>query len=132
MLEVDLPALDPMLVQPPAMLARLLLPSGDGPLIEAEGGDDGLQGTAMGEQGQHGGDHVVSDPLAVERGATGGGEGPSPGRTEITLLGATLHADVALSGQPPCGTVEVVAELALRVHRWVSQDWFGDQVWSDA
>ena len=48
--QLDLPSEDPMVREPPSMAAGAIAPIGDGPLIEAEGGDDGLDGTAVAEE----------------------------------------------------------------------------------
>ena len=42
--QLDLPSEDPMLVELLAMAAGPIAPVGDGPLVEAEGGDDRLDG----------------------------------------------------------------------------------------
>src|SRR6516162_607632 len=92
-------------------------PGGDGPLVQTEGGDDRLQGTAMAEQGQHD-DHPFGRFLkAVERGVMGGGERAVTGGAAVAPLLAAVNADVATSALSACGTIGVVAELGLRVHR---------------
>ena len=53
--QLDLPAQDVMLVEALAVPAGPVPPGGDGPLVEPEGGDDGLQRAAVAEQGQHDG-----------------------------------------------------------------------------
>ena len=60
---------------------------------------------------------VVGGALAVQGSAAGLGEGAATGGTSVAAVGAALDVDVALSDPPPCGAVEVVAELGLRVHR---------------
>src|SRR6516162_2656319 len=92
-------------------------PGGDGPLVQTEGGDDRLQGTAMAEQGQHD-DHPFGRLLeTVERGVMGGGESSATGGATVAPLLAAVHADVAKVELPACGAVGVVAELGVRVHR---------------
>ena len=52
-LEVHPPSLDQVGMETLAMPAGSVLPGGDGPLIEAEGGDDRLRRAAVAEQSQH-------------------------------------------------------------------------------
>ena len=47
MAQLDLPPEDPMLMGLLAVAAGPVAPIGDGPRIEAEGGDDGLDGAAV-------------------------------------------------------------------------------------
>src|SRR4051794_5682249 len=117
MLEIDLPLLHDVRVDALTMLARLLLPGGDGPLVESEGGDDGLRRAAVGEQGQHRGDHVVNGPLPVVGGPSGRGEGAATGGALVASIGTAMDLEVALTDHAPCGAVRVVAEVRLRVHR---------------
>ena len=56
-----------MLVEELAVSAGAVAPVGDGPLVEPEGGDDGLDRTAVSEQGDDDGDQVERRLQAVER-----------------------------------------------------------------
>ena len=103
------------------MAAGPIAPIGDGPLVEAEGGDDRLDGTAMAEQGDHEGHQIDGLLEPVERGIAGGGEGAAAGGASITPFLAAMDGDVAEAELAPCGAVGVVAELALRVHRCPSR-----------
>src|SRR5918998_939749 len=103
------------------MLPSPIAPGGHGPLIEPEGGDDGLQRTAMAEQGDHERHHVERSLEAVQRGVAGGDEGLATGGTAIPLLLAAMNADVAQARLPACGAAGVVAESGLRVHRCISR-----------
>src|SRR3954453_23266423 len=58
----------------------------------------------------------------VERGITSGGEGAAAGRASITPVSLAMDGDVAEAELSACGAVGVVAELALRVHRWFPRD----------
>jgi hypothetical protein len=50
-LQVQRAASEEVLVDVPAVGTGLALPVSDGSFVEAEGGDDGLQGAAVGQQG---------------------------------------------------------------------------------
>jgi len=66
---------DPMLMELLSMAAGPVAPIGDGPLIKAEGGDDGLDWAAVAEQCGHEGHQIGGFLEPVERGVAGGGEG---------------------------------------------------------
>src|SRR5262249_21755205 len=90
---------------------------GDGALVEAVSGDDGLAGAAVAEQSQHEGDQVERLVQAVVRGVLGGGEGlGTKGAAEAPLL-ARGGADVTQASLPPVQAVEIRAELCRRVQR---------------
>jgi hypothetical protein len=116
-LEIDLPPLHDMGMDVLTMLAGLLLPGGDGPLVKAEGGDDGLKRAAVREQDQHQRNHIVCGPFAVIGRPPGRGEGAATGGAFVASVGAAMNMDAALSDEPSGGAIEVVAELVLRVHR---------------
>src|SRR5512135_1440079 len=103
------------------MTARPILPGGDRPLIEPEGGDDGLHRTAVAEQGDHDGHQVDGFLEAVERRVARGGESLAAGEASVTTLLPAMHADVAESELSACGAIGVVAELSERVHRYPSR-----------
>src|SRR5207248_9137484 len=84
-------------------------PVGDGPLVEAEGGDDRLQRAAVAEQGQHDGHQVGRLLEAEEWGIAGLGEGAVAGGAAVAPLRAAMHADVAEPEVPACGAGGVVA-----------------------
>ncbi len=48
----------------PSMAAMPITPVGDGPFVEAKGGDDRLDGTAMTEERDHEGDQIELDFLS--------------------------------------------------------------------
>jgi hypothetical protein len=85
-LQVHLPLLDHMLMHPLALLASTDQPGSDGPLIQAKGCDDGLEGTAVAQQGEDDGHQVRSRVLPVEGRALRSGEGLPTGATAITLI----------------------------------------------
>src|SRR5947209_6721106 len=111
-----------MLMEPLAMAAGPIPPVGDGPLVEAEGGDDRLDRAAVAEERDHEGHQVDGSLQPVERGVASSGEGAAAGGASITPLLAAMDGDVAQAESPPCGAVGVVAELALRVHRYFPRD----------
>src|SRR4051812_44765842 len=115
--QLDLPAQDVMLMEVLPVPTSPIAPGGDGPLVEAEGGDDRLERTAMAEQGESYGHHLGRLLEAVERGVMGGGESSVTGGAAVAPLLAAVDADVAEPELPPSGAVGVVAELVLRVHR---------------
>ena len=123
-LQVHLAVLDHVLMHPLAVLAGTGQPGGHGALIQAEGGDDGLDRTAVAQQGQH---HVSPRPpplQAVEGRALGGREGLATGGAADSAgpLGYARECSLPLlaSGR----AVLIVAELGLRVHRWPPLDAF--------
>ena len=122
MAQLDLTSKHPMFMAPLTMAAGPIAPIGDGPLIEAEGGDDGLDGTAVAEECDHEGHQIGGFLEPVERGVMSGGEGSAASGASITLFLAAMNGDVAEAELAPCGAVEVVAELALRVHRHFPRD----------
>src|SRR4051812_1591557 len=107
-----------MLVEPLTVLTGPVAPAGDRPLVEPEGGDDGLDRAAVAEQRDHDRHQVDGSLEAGERGVAGGGEGPAAGGAAKAALFLTVHADVAEAGLPACGAIGVVAELRKRVHRY--------------
>src|SRR3954451_3705386 len=122
MAQLDLAAEDPMPMELLSMAAGPIAPVGDGPLVEAEGGDDRLDGTAVAEECDHEGHQVDVRLEPVERGVAGGGEGGATGRASITEFLAAMDGDVAEAELASCGAVGVVAELGVRVHRWFPRD----------
>jgi hypothetical protein len=117
MAQLDLPPEDPMLMGLLVMAAGPVAPIGDGPLIEAEGGDDGLDGAAVAKECDHEGDQIGGFLEPVERGIASGGEGAAAGGASITSVLAAMDMDVAEAELAPSGAVGVVAELAPGVHR---------------
>ena len=111
-----------MLVEPLTVAAGPIAPVGDGPLVEPEGGDDRLDRTAMAEQGDHEGHQIDGLLESVERSIAGGGEGAAADGASITPFLAAMDGDVAEAELASCGAFEVVAELALRVHRHLPRD----------
>src|SRR3982751_3056513 len=99
---------DPVLVDPAGVPAGAVAPVGDGPLVEAEGGDDGLDGAAMAEEWHDDGEQIGGCLEPVERGIAGGGEGAAAGRAAIPPLLAAMDEDVAEAELAPCGTAGVV------------------------
>src|SRR5262249_61386570 len=120
--EIDAPLLHDVRVDLLAMPSGLPVPGGDGPLIEPEGGDDGLSRAAVGPQRQDGGDQVVGGPLAIEGGAPSLGEGATAGGAPVAAFGTAMDPDVAPPDHAACGAIGVVAELRPRVHRQLSPD----------
>jgi hypothetical protein len=116
-LHIDAALLDLQLVEALAVPAGALPPVGDGALVEAVGGDDGLAGTAVAEQGQSEGDPVKGLVQAVVRGVRGGGEGLATGGATEAVLLAGGDADVAQTGLAPVQAVEARAEWRVRPHR---------------
>jgi hypothetical protein len=88
--DIDATRLDVQFVEALAVPAGALLPAGNRALVEAVGGDDGLAGAAVAEQGQDDGDQVEGLVQAVVRGILGGGEG-------LLARGAAEAGSVSLS-----------------------------------
>src|SRR5262249_18968042 len=105
-LGIDAGLLDVEVVEALGVLAGLLLPGGDRAFVQAEGGDDGLKGTAVGEQGQDQGGQFQGLVEAVERGVAGGGEGLAAGGAAEAFFLLGVNADVAVSDHAPVQAVE--------------------------
>src|SRR3954454_6373529 len=111
--QLDLASKDPMLMEELTMAAGPVTPVGDGPFVEAEGGDDRLDGTAVAEEGDHEGHQVDGLLEPVERSIAGGGECATAGGASVTPFLAAMDGDVAQAELASCGAVGVAAELAL-------------------
>jgi hypothetical protein len=95
MAQLDPPSEDPMLMELLAAAAGPIAPIGDGPLAEAEGGDDRPGGTAVAEQCDHEGDQIGGFLEPVERRVASGGEGAAASEASITPVFAAMDGDVA-------------------------------------
>src|SRR4051794_6867320 len=84
-----------MLVELVSVSAGPVPPVGDGALVEPEGGDDGLDGTAMAEECDDEGDQVGGDLEPVEGRIASGGEGPATDGAAIPPFLAAMDGDVA-------------------------------------
>src|SRR5581483_6475614 len=114
--QIHAPGLDEVCVDAVPLRPGPRLPGRNGPLVQSEGRDDGLDRTAVGEQGHHR-DHQLDRVVeAVEGGVAGGAEGLPAALAPIPLLSLALDDDVALSHAPTGATGRVVAELTLGVH----------------
>jgi hypothetical protein len=117
MAQLDLPPKDPMLVESLAVSAGAVAPVGDGPFVEPEGGDDGLDRTAVAEQGDDDGDQVERLLQAVERGVASGGKGPATGRASVATLLSARNADIPAAELSPCGAFGWCRRMANGVGR---------------
>src|SRR5262249_57391271 len=99
-----------------AVGAGLVLPIGDGALVQAEGGDDGGQGAAVGEQGDDAQEEGLVLVQAVEGRALGRGEGLAAGGTAEAPVLVGVDLDVAVAADASVRAIRVVAEYALGVH----------------
>ncbi|HYN25454.1 MAG TPA: hypothetical protein VES69_10470 [Pyrinomonadaceae bacterium] len=102
--------LDQMLLHRLSMAASARPPVRYRPLVEAEGDHDGLEGTAMGQQGEHEGHGLRRGPQAIERGVLGGCEGLAALCTNEPLVLARVDANVTLAHLASGGTREIGAE----------------------
>jgi len=115
-LEIHLPRLHQMRVHALTLRARPLLPGGDGALIEAKGGYDGLRRTAMRKQREHGRHHRRGRAQSKERCAGRRTKGAATGVAAIPAFLEAMETDVALPTDAPVRALLVRAELTLRVH----------------
>src|SRR5262249_22382885 len=99
-----------------AVGAGLVLPIGDGALVQAEGGDDGGQGAAVGEQGDDAQEEGLVLVQAVEGRALGRGEGLAAGGTAEAPVLVGVDLDVAVAADASVRAIGVGAEYALGVH----------------
>lgn len=77
MLRIDPPFEDQVFMELLAVLPGSIPPRGDGSLVEAEFGDDGLRWTAVAQQGENHRDDVRGNLESVKWGVVGGGECPT-------------------------------------------------------
>ncbi len=121
-LEVHLPCLHQMCVDPLALRASPLLPGGHRALVQPERRHDGLPGTPVRQQCQHRRHHRGRRAQPKERCPCRRAKGASARPTAIAPLLVTMDADGPLPAHPSGGAVLVRAELALRVHGVCSPD----------
>src|SRR5262249_54202135 len=114
--QVHLVGVEEVLLDPLAVAAGLVLPVGDRALVEPEGGDDGLQGAAVDQQGDSGDEQGTVLVQAVEGGAGGGREGLAAAAADQTPLLVGVDFDVALAAPPFAGAGGVVKECAVGAH----------------
>ena len=121
-LQVHLALVDQVLMQLLAVMTCPGKPGGDGPLIQAKGGDACLRRAAMAQQGEYKGDQICGGPQAVEGCTRRGREGVATDRPPLALLHSTMHPNIPLPHLSSGLAVRIVAELGLRVHRWPPSD----------
>jgi hypothetical protein len=117
-LQVHLALLDEVLMPLLAVLAGATQPGRHGALI----GDDGLERTAVPQQGEDDGPQLRGRPQPIARHTFGGREGLATARTAIALFPWAMHAHVPLAHLASGMALGVVAEWGLRVHRWPPLD----------
>jgi hypothetical protein len=103
-LDINVALLDVQLMEALAVPAGALLPVGDGALVEAVGGDDGLAGAAVAQKSQDEGDQVEGLVQAVVGGILGDGEGLVAGGAAKAAFLLGVDADVAPAGLTPCSS----------------------------
>jgi hypothetical protein len=121
-LQVHLALLDHVLLELLAMLAGTPQPGRYGALIDAEGRDDGLERTAVAQQGKDDGHQLCGGPQPIEWCTFGGRKGLATARTAVALRRLALHSNVPLPHLSSSMALGVVAKLRLRVHRWPPLD----------
>jgi len=108
--------LDQVLVHSVAVPAGPIEPVGDRAFVEAEGGDDGLDGAAVGEQRDDKRDSLSRGAQAVKGRTAALGEGLATLPAEETTLFLGMHADVAFTRLPSGRTVHIRTECLCGVH----------------
>src|ERR671939_696261 len=103
-------------MHPLTVLTRAVQPTGDRPLVQAEGDDDRLDGAAMCQQRHHQDHQRRSVMQAKEHRPSRLGEARLTDIAVIASIGPTVDADVALAYLASCATGQVGAELRLWVH----------------
>jgi len=99
-----------------ALDASARQPTRNGPLVEAEGDDDSLERTAVGEQRDHEGHGLGRGLQAVARGAFRGAERLVALGAEEALVLARVDTNVALACLCSGGAVQIGAECGCGVH----------------
>src|SRR5262245_40992673 len=108
------------------MCSRLLDPPAHRAGLEAPGGDDRLDGTAMHNQGDDQRNQRRVGGLPKEGSPAPRTEGVPANRARVKLFAAVVNGNVALLGLTPCRTGRIRAELLVRIHRaspgWQTQE----------
>ncbi len=102
-------------LHPLALRGGALLPLRDGALIQVEGGDDSLWGTAMRQQVDDSDDQLLLMPQAVEGRALRLGESLAALLALVAEVPATVNDNIAFGGLSFGRAVQVGAECCLRV-----------------
>jgi hypothetical protein len=118
----ELPLLDQVPMHLLAVGPGPRLPPRDGPLVQAERGDDGLQRAAVRQQRHHQGHRLGRRPQPVERRPRRRGERPPADRAAVAALEPAMHPDGGGADPAPGGAALTRAELGLRVHRHSAPD----------
>src|SRR5262245_45764225 len=116
MLQVQRVIFQEVVVKVLAVSCGLGLPVGDGSFVEVKGGDDGLEGATVGQQGDDEDEQGGVLVEAIEGRALGGGEGLAAGSAAVALFLVGVHRDVALALPPSGRAGRVGTELAVGVH----------------
>jgi hypothetical protein len=106
-----------MLVDVSAVLAPTSLPRSYGTLIETKRRYDGLERTSVAQQGQYQSYHVGYRPQPIERRPRRGRKGLPTAATAIALFLPAMDVDIIQPMLSSVGTVWVVTELIMWVHR---------------
>src|SRR5215211_329561 len=114
--KLHVPGFHQVLVHSPALRASFFLPASDRPLVQAKGGDYGLDRRTIRQQGEHHEDQLLGLMEAIERGALRLSEGAATSLATVALLFLAMDHDMLLALAPVGPTGLVVAELLLRVH----------------
>src|SRR3712207_4433527 len=114
--KLHIPGLHQVLVHSPALQAGFFLPASDCPLVQAQGGDYGLNRRAIRQQGEHHEEQLLGLVEAVERGALRSSEGAPTSFAAVAALLFGVDHDVPLTWSSVGPTVLVVAESLVRVH----------------
>ena len=117
MAESHLALLDQMAVNVLAVLVRTCLPLSHSTLIKTESRPDALERTPLAKQAQHHTHPVRRCPQPIEGCPGRGRKGPPTGTTAVPLLLPTMDMDITQPTLSPVGTVWVVTELIMWVHR---------------
>src|SRR5205085_4979312 len=98
------------------MLTSSLSPVGNGALIEAEGMDDGLYRTAIGQQRHHDHDHLRRFAQARKHRPMLGIKRFPTALTAIAWLCAAMNHDGALPHLSSCLVLQIGAKLSGSIH----------------
>ena len=107
------------LMQPLAVMPCSISPPRHPSLIEPKSRNDGLERTAVSQQGPHDNDQLRRLAQPLQHGSSPCAKGMTTGATARALPLAIRDADVALFDLTSCGTCQVRATYLRHVHRFL-------------
>ena len=114
--QIKLAGADELLMHQLAVVTRPQTPTAHGPLVQTKSGNDGLNGTTVGQQGDHQHNHLTTGLDAIQQRAPCGTEGLATACASVPLFLLAVDHDIACTRFAPRRAVLVWAELLSGVH----------------